>query len=297
MGGGVLGVPVAGLSVIERIEHHDHVRQGELANSFLSSPRHESSCSSRGGIVSLDHKFAARGNQMQISAAPTDDGLPLSAVIAIVVAVIALVGVLVAQAIVLYNARAQRRGEQTKLVRDEVQALMMVFFSFAEFSRSTAAPTDPSEAADPYEEEWDRVATPLAAAAANMGGQGRHRDRALELMDGLGLQSRAYQAGESIGRDPRFGYVQMAWAGFQVVAAWLRGEQIPRHSRRVAHDARKMRARMEAEWQHRSRLEDENYRSGVVRRAWRKIRRRLDSLWERLFAKPMIQVWTFLFAP
>jgi hypothetical protein len=233
---------------------------------------------------------------MQISAAPVASGIPLTAVIAILVAVIALVGVLVGQAIVLYNARAQRRGEQTKIVRDEVQVLMMVFFNFAEFARSTPAPSNAFEAADPYEEEWDRVATPLAAAAANMAGRGRHRDRALELMDGLGLQAHAYPEGESIGLDPRSGYVQMAWAGFEVVAAWLRGERIPRHSRRIARKARNMRARMEAEWQHRSRLEDENHKSGVVRRAWRKVRGGLRILWRKLIARPTKRVWAFLFA-
>ena len=250
----------------------------------------------RGCIVTFDDSFEVRGIWMQITAATADGGIPLSAVIAILVAVIALVGVLMGQAIVLYNARAQRRGEQTKVVRDQVQVLMMVFFNFAEFARSTPAPADPSDAADPYDEEWDRVATPLAAAAANMAGRGRHRDRALELMDGIGLQARAWPDGESIGRTPQVGYSQMAWAGFEVVAAWLRSERIPRHSRRVARDARKMRARMDAEYQHRDRYNDPGHKSGVVRRVWRKVRRGLRLLWRKLIVKPTKWVWAFLFA-
>jgi hypothetical protein len=51
--------------------------------------------------------------------------------------------------------------------------------------------------------------------------RGKHRDRALELMDGLGLQATAWREGESIGAWPSIGYVQMAWAGFEIVAAWL----------------------------------------------------------------------------
>lgn len=233
---------------------------------------------------------------MQITAATADGGIPLSAVIAILVAVIALVGVLVGQAIVLYNARAQRRGEQTKVVRDEVQVLMMVFFNFAEFARSTSAPTDQFDAADPYDDEWDRVATPLAAAAANMAGRGRHRDRALELMDGIGLQARAWPNGESIGRTPQIGYSQMAWAGFEVVAAWLRNERIPRHSRRVAREARKMRSKMYAEYQHQARTNVPGHKSGVVRRLWRKVRRALRFLWGTLLMKPAKWLWAFLFA-
>lgn len=244
----------------------------------------------------IRHLIRSKGTCMQITAATAEGGIPLSAVIAILVAVIALVGVLVGQAIVLYNARAQRRGEQTKVVRDEVQVLMMAFFNFAEFARSTPAPTNPFDAADPYDEEWDRVATPLAAAAANMAGRGRHRDRALELMDGISLQARAWPDGESIGRTAQIGYSQMAWAGFEVVAAWLRSERIPRHSRRVAREARRMRARLYAEYQHRDRSSAPGHRSGVVRRVWRKARRGLRFLWRWTVVKPAKRVWAFLFA-
>ncbi len=233
---------------------------------------------------------------MQISVASEDGGIPLSAVVAILVAVIALVGVLVGQAIVLHNARAQRRGEQTKTVRDEVQGLMMVFFDFAEYARTTPAPRNLSEAADPYEEEWDRVATPLAAAAANMAGRGRHRDRALELMDGLGLQSRAWQDGESIGQTPRVGYIQMAWAGFEIVAAWLRNEPMPRHARRVARKAKKMRARIEAEYRARDLSETPGHKAGILRRAWRKSRWTIRGQLKRWIVRPAKWVWNFLFA-
>lgn len=60
-----------------------------------------------------------------------------SATLAIVVAVIALLGVLVAQTITLINERAKRRDELTRAVRDEVQRLMMPFYDWVEFARHT----------------------------------------------------------------------------------------------------------------------------------------------------------------
>lgn len=233
---------------------------------------------------------------MRATAAATESAIPASVWVAIVVAVIALVGVLIGQAITLYNARAQRRDEQTKSVRAEVQRLMMVFFDFAEFARSTPSPQEMTEKADPYEVEWDRVAGPLAAAAANMAGRGKHRDRALELMDGLGLQARAWDMGESVGAMPNVGYVQMAWAGFEVVAAWLRGERIPRHARRVARAARKMRANVEGEHRSRELHESTDHKTGVLRHAWRKSRWWLRSQWRRWVATPLRRAWDFLFA-
>jgi hypothetical protein len=130
--------------------------------------------------------------------------------LAIAVAVIALAGVLVAQSITLYNERSRRRDEQTRAVREDVHEVMMTFFDFADFARTNWPRKRLSEACDPYEEEWDRVAGPLAAGAANMAGRGNHRDAALTLMDGLGLQPTAYREGESIGQSPKVGYVQLA---------------------------------------------------------------------------------------
>lgn len=233
---------------------------------------------------------------MHASAAATDAAIPPSVWVAILVAVIALVGVLVGQTITLYNARAQRRDEQTKSVREEVQGLMMVFFDFAEFARNTPAPRNMTEKAAPYDDEWDRVAGPLAAAAANMAGRGKHRDRALELIDGIGLQATAWRAGESIGAWPTVGYVQMAWAGFEIVAAWLRGERMPRHARRVARAARKMRAALEAEYRARELSERKTQKTGVLRYAWREVRRWVRAHWRKWVAKPLRACWDFLFA-
>lgn len=233
---------------------------------------------------------------MQLNVATAETAIPASVWVAILVAGIALTGVLVGQAITLYNARAQRRDEQTKSVREEVQGLMMVFFDFAEFARSTPAPREMADKADPYDSEWDRVAGPLAAAAANMAGRGKHRDRALELMDGIGLQARAWRDGESIGAWPQVGYIQMGWAGFEVVAAWLRSERIPRQSLRVAQAARKMRARIEAEYRERERSEDANHKPGVLRRAWRSTRWWLRARWRKWIALPTRAAWNFLFA-
>jgi len=233
---------------------------------------------------------------MHASAATTDGAFPPSVWVAILVAVIALVGVLVGQAISLYNARARRRDEQTKSVRKEVQGLMMVFFDFAEFARSTPAPRSMTERADPYDEEWDRVAGPLAAAAANMAGRGKHRDRTLELMGGLGLQATAWREGESLGAWPRIGYVQMAWAGFEIVASWLRGERMPRHARRVARAARKMRAALDAEYRARELSEDKEHKTGLLRHAWRKARWWARARWRKWVAKPLRASWDFLFA-
>lgn len=225
-----------------------------------------------------------------------DASISPSVGVAIIVAFIALAGVLIGQAITLYNARAQRRDEQTKAVRTEVQGLMMAFFNFAEFARSTSEPRLEAEAADPYDDEWDRVAGTLAAAAANMGGRGKHRTRALELMDGLGLQAAAWQIGESLGPRPRVGYVQMGWAGFEIVAAWLRGERIPRHARRVAREARRMRLRVEAEYAARHVDDFGRHKPGVVRLALRRVRRGAVSRWRRWVRGPIRKAWAYLFA-
>lgn len=233
---------------------------------------------------------------MHTSATALDNGIPPSVWVAILVAVIALVGVLAGQVITLYNARAQRRDEQTKSVREEVQALMMVFFNFAEFARTTPAPRDMSHKADPYNDEWDRVAAPLAAAAANMAGRGKHRDRALELIDGLGLQAAAWREGESIGTLPRVGYIQMAWAGFEIIAAWLRHERVPRHARRLARAARRMRAALDAEYRARDLEEDGSHKTGVLRLAWRKSRWWIRARWRKWIAGPIKAGWRFLFA-
>jgi len=220
------------------------------------------------------------------------------ALVAIAVAVIALLGVLIAQGITLYNERARRRDEQTKTVRDEVHDVMMVFFDFAEFARVTWPGKKAYEdACEVYEEQWDKVAGPLAAGAANMAGRGRHRNAALTLMDGLGLQSRAYLDGESLGANPRIGYIQMSWAGFEVVAAWLRGEAIPRHARRVTRAARRMRSRWEAERAFRVLQEEKGHRVGVVRLAFRRARWRVKKASRRLIARPVAAAWKFLFAP
>jgi hypothetical protein len=217
--------------------------------------------------------------------------------VAMAVAVIALLGVLVAQSITLYNERARRRDEQTKAVRDEVHEVMMAFFAFADFAQATRSVKKRDGACDVYDDEWNRVAGPLAAGAANMAGRGSHRDAALILMDGLGLQATAYRDGESIGDSPRVGYIQMSWAGFEVVAAWLRGERIPRHARHVARAARRMRSRLDAEYLYRERAMDERHRTGVVRLAFRKSRWKLTKAWNRWVVRPVEASWRFLFAP
>jgi hypothetical protein len=241
--------------------------------------------------------FADGWGDMYASAAEVDTGIAPSVWVAIVVAVIALVGVLVGQAITLYNARAQRRNEQTKTVRDEVQKLMRVFFDFAEFAQSTYPGKKMAQQADLYDEEWGRVAGPLAAMAANMAGRGRHRDAALTLMDGLGRQATAYREGESIGDWPRVGYVQMAWAGFETVAAWLRGERIPLDSRRVVRAARRMRSTLDAEYRWRDLQQKKSHKTGVVRSAWRVSRFWVRGKWKAWFATPARSCWDFLLAP
>jgi hypothetical protein len=225
---------------------------------------------------------------------PTGDTSP--ALVAIAVAFVALLGVLISQFITLHNEQARRRAEQAATVRKDVQALMMVFFEFAEFSRSNYSPKRASQACDDFDEQWDNVSGPLAAMAANMAGRGRHRDAALTLMDGIGLQAGAYKKGESIGIVPRVGYVQMAWAGFEVVAAWLRGEGIPRHARGVVKSARVMRSHLEKEQLHREREEDPDYKSGVVRVAARRGRRWVVSHVNGKLLVPIGKLWRFLFA-
>ena len=56
---------------------------------------------------------------------------------------------------------------------------------------------------DPCEEQGNEIATPLAAGAANS------------------LEAYAYRDSENVGETLRIGSIQLSWAGFEVVAAWL----------------------------------------------------------------------------
>ncbi|MDQ1084713.1 MULTISPECIES: hypothetical protein [Microbacterium] len=216
--------------------------------------------------------------------------------VAMAVPTFALVGVLIAQSITLFNERARRRDEQTRVVREEVQKVMMAFYGFAEYANSTEAEAGFGNECTPYEEQWDVVANGLAAGAANMaGGQGRHRTATLELMDGLGALSRADREGLSPWTVPRWGYAQMAWAGFETVAAWLRGERIPRHSRRVARMALQMRKDLDAEYAHRARIEAD-LKTGVVRKFARELRWGVRNRWKKLVSGPAKKFWAYLFA-
>ncbi|WP_341578214.1 hypothetical protein [Microbacterium schleiferi] len=127
-----------------------------------------------------------------------------SATLAIVVAVIALLGVLVAQTITLINERAKRRDELTRAVRDEVQGLMMAFYDWVEFARHTYPGKRIDTQCEPFEEQWATVSPALPATAARMAGRGRHRTIVLTLIDGITIQSTAYREGESIGSTPLF---------------------------------------------------------------------------------------------
>lgn len=219
-----------------------------------------------------------------------------SATLAIVVAVIALLGVLVAQTITLINERAKRRDELTRAVRDEVQRLMMAFYDWVEFARHTYPGKRIDTQCEPFEEQWATVSPALPATAARMAGRGRHRTVVLTLIDGITIQSTAYREGESIGSTPQAGYTQMGWAAFDTVAAWLRGERVPRHARRTAREAQRMRERLDAEYMWREREMDSNHKSGVVRVALRKSRWWLKARY-RAIAKPIRTGWDYLFAP
>lgn len=226
-----------------------------------------------------------------------DVGLLDSATVAIIVAVIALVGVLVAQTITLFNERAKRRDEQTKVVRDKVQEVMMAFYDYAEFARAATPKASSQQPCEPYDVEWDRVSGLYAAGVAHMAGRGKHRDAALNLIDGIGLQARAFRYGEHVGADPRVGYIQMAWAGFEIVAAWLRGDRMPRHSRRVSRAAARMRARIDAEYRWEALQGTEGHKSGVVRIVAGRIRFWIRRRWRRWVSEPARKAWNFLFAP
>lgn len=230
-------------------------------------------------------------------AAAADAGGIDSATVAIVVAVIALVGVIAGQIVNVVSESRRRRDEQAKLVREQVQAVMMIFYDFAEFARSVTPGKPYQRRCEPYEEQWDRVSGPLAAGLAHMAGRGKHRDVALTLVDGISILPTGFREGEYVGDDPRDGYIQMAWGAFETVAAWLRHEIAPRRARRLARDAAKMRAALDSEFRWRRRQESENdHNSGVVRLAVRKIRWWLRRRWRRWIKEPLNKLWTFLFA-
>ncbi|WP_407360535.1 hypothetical protein [Microbacterium sp. LBN7] len=230
-------------------------------------------------------------------AAATEAGGIDSATVAIVVAVIALVGVIAAQIVNVISESRRRRDEQAKLVREQVQAVMMIFYDYSEFARTVTPGKPYQHRCDPYEEQWDRVSGPLAAGLAHMAGHGKHRDVALTLVDGIGLQHIGFREGENVGDDPRAGYIQMAWHGFETVAAWLRHDRVPRQARRLARQAAKMRATLDAEFRWRDRQESGSSRkSGVIRSAARTSKFWLRRHWRDWIKEPAKKLWAFLFA-
>ena len=217
--------------------------------------------------------------------------------VAIIVAVVALTGVLAGQSITLYNERARRRTEQTKLVREEVHAAMMSFFVFSSYAQDYYPKRDNQYDTDNLSEQWREAAESLAAQVANMGGRGHHRAAALDLMDGLGMQPVAWDMGEGIGTIPKYGYMRLSWEGFEVVGAWLRGERIPRRTRSLVRKVRKMRKRVFAEAAHRRRLEDGTHRSGLLRVAGRRVRFTTKRWAITIVVRPSVWMWTKLMAP
>jgi hypothetical protein len=217
--------------------------------------------------------------------------------VAIIVAVVALTGVLAGQSITLYNERARRKTEQTKLVREEVHAAMMSFFVFSSFAQDYYPKRNNQYDTDNLSEQWRKAADKLAAQVANMAGRGHHRATALDLMDGLGMQPLAWEMGEGIGTIPKYGYMRLSWEGFEVVGAWLRGERIPRRTRRLVRKVRRMRKRIFAESAHRRRLEDDTHRSGVLRVAGRRARVATKRLAIKIVVRPSVRMWTKLMAP
>ncbi|WP_314647567.1 hypothetical protein [uncultured Microbacterium sp.] len=232
------------------------------------------------------------------AATDADDGAFLdSATVAIIVAVIALLGVVVTQAITLVNERAKRRDEQTRAVRVEIEKLMMVFFDWTDFARSVHPPKDWAKYCEPFEIEWERVSTPLVAIAAHMAGRGKHRGIVLALIDGISIQGTAFREGESVGSEPRVGYTQMGWAAFDTVAAWLRNERVPRHARHAARLAQLMRKRLDAEFNWRELHMKADHKSGVLRAAARSTINGARRFWRNNISKPLRAAWGFLFAP
>lgn len=220
-----------------------------------------------------------------------------SSTVAIVVAVIALLGVLAGQIINMLSESRKRRDSQTAAVRTEVQTLMMAFYNWAEFARSTYTGKFDQKQVELFEEEWVKVSPPLAATAALMAGRGSHRDIVLVLIDGISIQSTALSEGENVGVNLRSGYVQMGWAAFDTVGAWLRGERVPRHARRTARQVRRMRKRLDEEYAWRERRADPGQKMGIIRYAWRQTRFWLRRQWMKIVAKPAKTAWDFLFAP
>lgn len=225
-------------------------------------------------------------------------GVVDSATVAIIVAVIALVGVLAAQTITLFNERARRRDEKTKLVRDEIQKLMMDYYAFWQFASETWPGKRPEGWCEPYEKQWASVSAGFPAVAAQMAGRGKHRSILLDLQVGLTVQPAAYNMGESIGDHPRSGYLEMAWAAFETVAAWLRTERAPRSAKRAARKARKMRSAVDAEYRWRDHNEsgEKTKKRGLLRR-WARGISTATKVSVRWIGIPFVAFGSYLFRP
>lgn len=219
-----------------------------------------------------------------------------SATVAIIVAVIALLGVLVGQIINLVNESKKRRDGQTAAVRDKVHDLMMALHSYSDFVQETRVTGNPAGHCDPFDLQWRRVYPPLPALAAQMAGRGKHRMAVLELMDSIRLEPNLYHEGLNMNRDPRSDYRELSDAAFETVAAWLRGERVPRAAKRTLRRARKALESLDAEYAWRHRRED-GEKEGVIRFAVRRSLIWVRSFWKERVARPARATWGFFFAP
>lgn len=90
--------------------------------------------------------------------------------------------------------------------------------------------------------------------------------------------------------------MELSWAAFEAVTAWLRGERVPRLARRSARRARRMGRTVMKEYARRDR-EDRGIKPGYVRLGLRRATRSTKSYVRTELVEPLRQDWRVLFGP
>ncbi|MGM7696802.1 hypothetical protein [Microbacterium sp. A84] len=219
--------------------------------------------------------------------------------VALAVAVIALLGVLAAQTITLFNESRRRRDELTKLVRDDGTKLMMEFYKFSEFATRNQAAKKSADSSwyEAHATQWDLVSPELPSLAARLAGRGKHRTVILSFIDGIRLIPTSHHLEVGLGQTERDDYREISWWAFETAAAWLRGERVPRHARRIARRLRKIERKVDAHYRREDAYKsDAKVPTGVVRKAYNKSMLKLRESIRSRVVEPVRKFWLYLFA-
>jgi hypothetical protein len=240
--------------------------------------------------------FAARAQRSLRRSNRPECGVALNdntALIAIVAPAAALAGVVITQLLNQASNRSARLDARRSSSRDDLLELQKIFANFVVFVASSHSVTKSAGGTleDLLEEEWSA-----------------HSINALLLVEALPYRRAAKVLRTTVSTLNQFRRLHRAGFGNQprphqeiwnvsnyavdVVSAVLRGERIPSDANRSFREQKRNLFWLDLEWQHRARLErgETPLQTGIVRMAWRKFHRKMQSL-----LVPVRRFWGFLF--